>query len=25
VAGQTLVLTDEHDAVTALFRAVYLP
>jgi uncharacterized lipoprotein YbaY/heat shock protein HslJ/uncharacterized lipoprotein NlpE involved in copper resistance len=25
VAGQTLILTDEHDAVTALFRAVYLP
>jgi len=25
VAGQTLILTDEFDAVTALFRAVYLP
>jgi copper homeostasis protein (lipoprotein) len=25
IAGQTLILTDEHDEVTALFRAVYLP
>lgn len=25
VAGQTLILTDEHDTVTAVFRAVYLP
>lgn len=25
IAGQTLILTDENDAVTALFRAVYLP